>query len=566
MKPLGLPDPRRIGPYRIFAHLGRGGMGRVFLAGAPDGRLVALKLVHAQHVEEPGFRERFRREVTASRRVSGAYTAPVVDADVETEIPWLVTVFVPGPSLRQAIDAAGPLPADTAARLAAGLATALAEIHAVGLVHRDLKPSNVLLAADGPRVIDFGVARVTDGNTSELTHTGWLVGSPGYMSPEQAESKPLTPASDIFSLGAVVYMACTGTEPFMGASTPATLYNVVHAEPDLAAVPEQLREVIAACLAKDPAARPTPEQVLALIGDVPAVTRTWPDAVHALIAEQDEAVVTALRDGGAPEDVAVVPLLPADAMARSAAAAAAAADPDRDPDSTFDPASGAIADTGAGPAEPPTTFRNRAPEDLTVVGDRGPRRPRRALTAVLAVAALAVGGTAAALVTTDSGTSQGFASTQVSQSADPAPGVGTPSDSSGTTDASPSAGQSDSPSTPPVLVTSGSKSAVAPPTDVPTGPSTSKDISPSPACLDDKQAYSLAEQKNGGTMPSDAKVSVLKCDNGWAAGQLASVSYGNAAVVYEYDGADWYAVDLGTAVCGGVVRGAPSDVRKALSC
>ena len=299
MKPLGLSDPRRIGPYRIFAQLGRGGMGRVFLAGAPDGRLVALKLVHVQHLEESGFRERFRREVTASRRVSGAYTAPVVDADVETEIPWLVTVFVPGPSLREAIDAAGPLPAETAVRLAAGLATALGEIHAAGLVHRDLKPSNVLLAADGPRVIDFGVARVTDGNTSELTHTGWLVGSPGYMSPEQAESKPLTPASDVFSLGAVVYMACTGTEPFMGASTPATLYNVVHAEPDLDAVPEQLRAVLAACLAKDPAARPTPEQVLARLGDVPAVTRTWPEAVHALITEQHEAVDAALRDGGA---------------------------------------------------------------------------------------------------------------------------------------------------------------------------------------------------------------------------------------------------------------------------
>ena len=388
MKPLGLPDPRRIGPYRIFAQLGRGGMGRVFLAGAPDGRLVALKLVHAQHVEEPGFRERFRREVAASRRVSGAYTAPVVDADVETEIPWLVTVFVPGPSLRQAIEAAGPLPPQPAARLAAGLATALGAIHAAGLVHRDLKPSNVLLAADGPRVIDFGVARATDGNTSELTHTGWLVGSPGYMSPEQAESKALTPASDIFSLGAVVYMACTGTEPFMGASTPATLYNVVHAEPDMDAVPEQLRGVIAACLAKDPAARPTPEQVLARIGDVPAVTRTWPDAVHALITEQDEAVVEALRDGGASPDVAVVPLLPGETI------------------SATDP-------TGAQPAESATSWASET------AGRSRSRRPRRALTAVLAVAALAVGGTAAALVTTRSGGSPAAADSHQSSSSAP---------------------------------------------------------------------------------------------------------------------------------------------------
>ena len=546
MKPLGLSDPRRIGPYRIFAQLGRGGMGRVFLAGAPDGRLVALKLVHVQHVEEPGFRERFRREVAASRRVSGAYTAPVVDADVETEIPWLVTVFVPGPSLREAIDAAGPLPADTAVRLAAGLATALGEIHAAGLVHRDLKPSNVLLAADGPRVIDFGVARVTDGNTSELTHTGWLVGSPGYMSPEQAESKPLTPASDIFSLGAVVYMACTGTEPFMGASTPATLYNVVHAEPDLEAVPEQLRDVIAACLAKDPAARPTPEQVLARLGDVPAVTRTWPDAVHALITEQHEAVVAALRDGGAPEDVAVVPLL------------------------------AAISDTGAGPAEPPTSVRSGAPEGSTVVGGRGgrggrrARGPRRALTAVLAVAALAVGGTAAALVSTSSGSSPSAASPPVSDSAAPAPGFGTPSDSAGTADPSASAAPSGSRSLAPVPPTAGSGTKTDVPTQVPTQVPTlapsKESTSPSPACLDNKEAYTLAEQKNGATLPSDAKVTVQKCDQGWAGGRLTSVSFGNAVVVYEYDGAQWTAVDLGSAICEGVVRGAPSDVRKSIGC
>ncbi|WP_228563973.1 serine/threonine-protein kinase [Catenulispora rubra] len=550
MKPLGLSDPRRIGPYRIFAQLGRGGMGRVFLAGAPDGRLVALKLVHVQHVEEPGFRERFRREVAASRRVSGAYTAPVVDADVETEIPWLVTVFVPGPSLREAIDAAGPLPADTAVRLAAGLATALGEIHAAGLVHRDLKPSNVLLAADGPRVIDFGVARVTDGATSELTHTGWLVGSPGYMSPEQAESKPLTPASDIFSLGAVVYMACTGTEPFMGASTPATLYSVVHAEPDLEPVPEQLREVIAACLAKDPAARPTPEQVLAQLGDVPAVTRTWPDAVHALITEQHEAVVAALRDGGAPEDVAVVPLL--------------AAISDTGADANTDTATGA----GAGAAEPPTSVRPGA-EGSTVVGDhsehsdRRTRRPRRAVTAVLAVAALAVGGTAAALVTTtSSASSQTGAEAPASSSATPEPGARTSSDAAG----SPSVSRPDSQAP----ATAGSTSPNVAPTDIPvTAPSTapsSKDTAPNPPCLTNKEAFTLAGQKNGGTLPSDAKVTVEKCDQGWAGARIASVTFGDAVAVYEYDGAQWTGVDLGTAICEGVVRGAPSDVRKSIGC
>ena len=521
MKPLGVPDPRRIGPYRIFAQLGRGGMGRVFLAGAPDGRLVALKLVHAQHVEEPGFRERFRREVAASRRVSGAYTAPVIDADVETEIPWLVTVFVPGPSLRQAIETAGPLPSQAAARLAAGLATALGEIHAAGLMHRDLKPSNVLLAADGPRVIDFGVARTTDSATSELTHTGWLVGSPGYMSPEQAESKALTPASDVFSLGAVAYMACTGTEPFMGASTPATLYNVVHAEPDLDAVPEQLRGVIAACLAKDPGARPSPEEVLALIGDVPAVRRTWPDAVHALITEQDEAVVTALRDGGVSPDVAVVPMLPEDP----------------------------ISDTGTGPAEPATAFGER---------DRHPRRPRRALTAALAVAALAVGGTAAALVTPGSGGSPTAASPPISFESDlvnrPAP-----ADSATPSDTSPPQSDAMSPTPEPSAV--GATTQTGAPTRTPSSTPTSK----GPACLSGHEALTLAREKYG-TIPADAQPGVLKCDDGWASAKLTSVTYGDVEALYEYDGAAWTVVDLGSVICEGVIRGAPADVRKAVNC
>jgi len=535
MKPLGLPDPRRIGPYRIFAQLGRGGMGRVFLAGAPDGRLVALKLVHAQHVEEPGFRERFRREVAASRRVSGAYTAPVVDADVETEIPWLVTVFVPGPSLRQAIEAAGPLPAENAARLAAGLATALGAIHAAGLVHRDLKPSNVLLAADGPRVIDFGVARATDGTTSELTHTGWLVGSPGYMSPEQAESKVLTPASDIFSLGAVVYMACTGTEPFMGASTPATLYNVVHAEPDMDAVPERLRGVIVACLAKDPAARPTPEEVLARIGDVPAATRTWPEAVHALIAEQDEAVVEALRDGGASPDVAVVPLLPGE------------------PISPTDP-------TGARPPEPATSWASGT--------DGRSRRSRRVLTTVLAAAALAVGGTAAALVGTGSGGSPTAATDEFPSSSAASYDLATDSatsDSANQSDSSTAASGGESASPAPSTVDSGAGGTDSP-TGVPTQAASRTATSTGPSCLGATEAYSLAKKINGGSMPSDAKVRVLKCDDGWASGRFTSASYGDASVVYEYDGAAWNAVDLGTDVCQGVVRGAPSDVRSSLNC
>jgi hypothetical protein len=270
----------------MIAELGRGGMGRVLLGCAPDGRLVALKQVHPQFAHDDGFRARFRREVAASRKVSGAYTAAVIDADVDAPTPWLASVFVPGPSLREVVDALGGLPAESARRLAAGLATALIEIHRAGLVHRDLKPSNVLLAEDGPRVIDFGIARATDDGGSELTGAGWLVGSPGYMSPEQVVGRPVTPASDVFCLGAVLAMACTRRDPFTGPATMDILDNVVRAEPDLRAVPERLREVVRWCLAKDPARRPTPAQLLVSLGEIPPSAQTWPPAVHQLIARQ----------------------------------------------------------------------------------------------------------------------------------------------------------------------------------------------------------------------------------------------------------------------------------------
>jgi serine/threonine protein kinase len=285
---LGDGDPREVGRYRTLAELGRGGMGRVLLGAGPDGRLVAVKLVRAQLVEDEDFRERFRREVTASRKVSGAYTAAVVDADADAPTPWLASVFVPGPSLQDAVKAAGPLPEDSVLRLAAGLAAALVDVHGAGLVHRDLKPSNVLLAADGPRVIDFGIARAADSEGgSEITHTGWLIGSPGFMSPEQAESGEVTAASDVFSLGCVLFMACTGKGPFVGPSTPQTLYNVVHAEPDLSGIPDGIRPIVERCLSKDPAGRPTPAQLLEeLAGRITPTAQPWPAAVHALIARQ----------------------------------------------------------------------------------------------------------------------------------------------------------------------------------------------------------------------------------------------------------------------------------------
>ncbi|MFI7678514.1 protein kinase [Actinophytocola sp. NPDC049390] len=308
MKALGASDPREIGRYRILAELGRGGMGRVLLGTGPDGRLVAVKLVRAQLVEDEDFRSRFRREVSASRRVSGAYTAAVVDADADAPTPWLASVFVPGPSLADVIAQAGPLPADAAVRLAAGLAAALVDVHGAGLVHRDLKPSNVLLSADGPRVIDFGIARAADSEGgSEITHTGWLIGSPGFMSPEQAEGGALTSASDVFSLGCVLFLACTGKGPFVGPSTPQTLYNVVHSQPDLSAVPDEVRGVVERCLAKDPAERPTPAGLLEDLAPlITPATKPWPRPVHDLITHQ-EAEVAALLSAPRDDETVAVP-------------------------------------------------------------------------------------------------------------------------------------------------------------------------------------------------------------------------------------------------------------------
>ncbi|ANN18367.1 protein kinase [Amycolatopsis orientalis] len=289
MKPLNTGEPTGVGRYRVFATLGEGGMGRVLLGISSDGRLVAIKQVHPGFAHDPGFRERFRREVDTSRLVSGAYTAPVMDADPNAPTPWLASVFVPGPSLSEAVAAGGPLPPIAVRHLAAGLALALGDIHRAGLIHRDLKPSNVILTGDGPRVIDFGIARAVEGD-SELTHTGAVIGSPGFMSPEQAEGKPLTPASDMFSFGALLVMAATGSNPFTGTSTPHTLYNVVHVQPDLRPLAPELRQIAEPCLAKNPADRPPPAWVLERLGPIPPMTSPWPPVVRHLIDKQQAEV------------------------------------------------------------------------------------------------------------------------------------------------------------------------------------------------------------------------------------------------------------------------------------
>jgi serine/threonine protein kinase len=268
-------DPQLIGPYRIRGQLGVGGMGRVFLGVSEGGRPVAVKVVRADLAADPEFRTRFRREITVARKVSSQFTAPVIDADVDGPAPWLATAFVAGPSLADAVSQHGPLPVRAVLELAAGLAEGLRAIHAAGIVHRDLKPSNVLLAPDGPRVIDFGISRAIE--ATALTHTGMVVGSPGFMSPEQAEGGEVGPPTDIFSLGAVLAYAATGEGPFGTGSTPALVYRVVHNPPSLDHVPAEVRPLIARCLAKDPGQRPTARELLAETAAVEPIAGWLPE-------------------------------------------------------------------------------------------------------------------------------------------------------------------------------------------------------------------------------------------------------------------------------------------------
>src|SRR5579864_5584449 len=286
MQSLGADDPRVIGEYRLRARLGSGGMGQVYLGLSPAGRAVAVKVVHPELARDAEFLRRFRQEVASARAVSGIYTAAVVAAGLDQRPPWLATAFVPGPSLSQVIAVHGPLDEPALWPLFAGLVEALQAIHVCGVVHRDLKPGNVLLAGDGPRVIDFGIARATDGTA--LTATGLVFGTPGYMSPEQAEGKPAGPASDVFALGAVVAYAATGCEPFGSGTAASVLYRVVHTEPDLNEVPPRLRALVAACLAKDPAARPAlPALASALAAGTrdtgPSGMSFWPRSIASLI-------------------------------------------------------------------------------------------------------------------------------------------------------------------------------------------------------------------------------------------------------------------------------------------
>ncbi|MEU9148510.1 serine/threonine-protein kinase [Streptomyces sp. NPDC048349] len=272
--------PEYAGQYRLESVLGSGGMGVVHLATSASGLRLAVKVVHAQHAADPEFRARFRQEVAAARRVSGAFTAPVVDADPDAERPWMATLFIDAPTLAEQVREETLAPG-ALARLGAGLAEALRDIHRAGVVHRDLKPSNVLMAPDGVRVIDFGISRPADSDLR--TETGKLIGTPPFMAPEQFQRpREVGPAADVFAMGAVLVHAATGRGPFDSDSHYLVAYQVVHSEPDLTGVPASLAPVIARCLAKDPADRPTPD---ALLGELRAAAYPTEEETRAFIPQ-----------------------------------------------------------------------------------------------------------------------------------------------------------------------------------------------------------------------------------------------------------------------------------------
>src|SRR6266852_4066122 len=282
-------DPERIGPFSLLGRLGAGAMGRVYLGRSAAGRLVAVKTIKIEFAEEAGFRARFAHEVAAARQVSGAFTAPVVAADPEADVPWLATAYVPAPSLSALVRTCGPLPVPAVRWLAAGCAEALESIHGAGLVHRDLKPSNVLVAPDGPKVIDFGVARAA-ARMGHTTSRG-AAGTPAYMAPEQArDTHEASVASDVYSLGATLLFAATGHPPYRGATVMDVLARLASEEPDLSGLPGELSELITACLHRVPRNRPTSSAMLVQLGDF-TVAQAGPDEEHAYLPEQAVALM-----------------------------------------------------------------------------------------------------------------------------------------------------------------------------------------------------------------------------------------------------------------------------------
>lgn len=261
-------DPRVVGSFRLHRRLGAGGMGVVYLGSDRRGQRVALKVIRPDLAEDQEFRSRFAREVSAARRIRGGCTARLVAADLEAERPWFATQYVPGPSLHDKVAEEGPLTAAQIAAIGAALSEGLVAVHEAGVVHRDLKPSNILLSPKGPRIIDFGIAWATGAST--LTHVGTAVGSPGFLAPEQVRGAAVTPATDVFALGATLAYAATADSPFGHGSSEVMLYRVVHEEPHLQGVPDALAPLVRACLAKDPEDRPSTLQLSMRLKEIAA--------------------------------------------------------------------------------------------------------------------------------------------------------------------------------------------------------------------------------------------------------------------------------------------------------
>ncbi|MFL9657861.1 protein kinase domain-containing protein [Streptomyces sp. PB17] len=413
METLQSDDPRELGGYRLLRRLGAGGMGRVYLARSPGGRTVAVKVVRPDLAADHDFRERFRHEVEIAKAVSGRFTAPVADADPDAPLPWLATSYVLGPDLTDVVAAHGALPERTVRALAAGLAAALRDIHAAGLMHRDLKPSNVLLAADGPRLIDFGIARAVDG--SRMTQTGVVVGSPGYMSPEQAMGKDVGVAGDVFSLGSVLVFAATGRGAFGDGTTShaGMLYQVVHGEPDLTDVPPSLLGLVRACLMKDPAQRPAPGEIVAALAGqgIDAALHDWlPSAVASTIATHAAGILDleapgTPRTAPRPENHAATGFGPAPTMLDGAS-----------PTGT--------AGHGTTPGGTPVPAYGTPLPGTVHIGETAEPAPARSRRRVLG---LALGG-AAAVAVAGGGIAWALASGDASDDAKGTPGAGTSGD------------------------------------------------------------------------------------------------------------------------------------------
>jgi hypothetical protein len=423
VEPLAGDDPRQVGAFRLHARLGAGGMGRVYLGYSPGGRAVAVKVVHPELASDPQFMTRFQREAQAASAVSGAYTAPVVGSGPTDSPPWLATAYVAGPSLADFVARSGPLPEAAVWRLAGGLVEALQAIHAQGLVHRDLKPGNILLADDGPRVIDFGISRALMG--SQMTAAKTTMGTPAFMSPEQVEGGDVGPASDVFGLGSVLAFAATGTAPFDGGASYSILYKVVTAEPDLSQLTEGpfgptgpgLRAVVASCLAKDPARRPTLAQLITAIATAstafPPVTpgSFWPRQLAAAIESRTVAI-----QPGQPTPV------PRGPLPRGGPATPAGPATPRPVTPGFAP--GGPATPMPGPVQGPV----RGPVTPLPAGHQATTPPTRrsggrwaVIIVAAAVAAAAAGAVLALALTSGSGsTSTGGSATAGPQSASPA--------------------------------------------------------------------------------------------------------------------------------------------------